>query len=102
VLTGNIDFVKTLQNKIYLLNGGNLYIFDNCLNMTELPYSLGDIHKISVNECGDIYYISTKGIIRGFNHIINKCYTPAALPVQVLLENIKQQTKGPDPPTLPL
>jgi len=99
-LTGSVDFVKILQNRIYVLNGGNLYIFDNSLNMTELPYSLGDIHKISINECGDIYYISTKGLIRGFNHLINKCYTPAALPIQVLLENIKQRAKEAEQPQI--
>jgi hypothetical protein len=53
-----------------------------------------------VNDCGDVYYISTKGLIRGFNHLINKCYTPAALPLQALIENIKHHEKNDEQPQI--
>ncbi len=68
-----------------MLNAGNLFIFDLSLNLTELPYCLGDTHKITVNECGDIYYLSTKGLIKGFNHIAKKCHTLVPIPIQSLL-----------------
>jgi hypothetical protein len=82
-----------MSAKIYILNVGNLFIFDFGLNMTELPYSIGDIHRIVMNDAGDIYYISTKGLIRGFNHVKAQCFTPASLPIQILLENIKNDQK---------
>ena len=68
---------------------GNLYIFGLKLNLTDLPYNLGDIHRIAINRQGDIYYVSTKGLIKGFNCIKKACYTPVPVSLQSLLEGVK-------------
>jgi hypothetical protein len=85
VLTGTVDWLQIVQNKIYLLNMGNLYIFGSTLNLIDLPYTIGDVHRISVNQMGDIYYVSTAGLIKGFNHQAKTCYTPVPVVLQSLI-----------------
>ena len=67
---------------------GNLYIFDFKFNFVDLPHNLGDIHKIVVNSQADVYYVSTKGLIRGFNYVHKTCYTPVPVYLQSLIEGI--------------
>ena len=74
---------------MYLLNMGNLYIFGLKLNLTNLPYNLGDVHKIVVNQSADVYYITTKGLIKGFNYENKICYTPVPVALQCLIEGVK-------------
>ncbi len=88
VFTGSVDWIKIAGEKMYLLNMGNLYIFGWGLNLIDLPYNLGDVHRIVINELGDVYYISTKGLIKGFNHISKTCYTPVPVILQSLLEGV--------------
>ena len=47
--------------------------------MIDLPYQLGDVHKIIVHRSNDIYVISTKGFVRGFNPVKKICYTPVSI-----------------------
>ena len=68
---------------------GNLYIFGLKLNLLDLPYNLGDIHRITINREGDIYFLSPKGLIKGFNYIKKSCYTPVPVSLQGLLEGVK-------------
>ena len=89
VFTGMIDWLKIVGGRIYFLNLGNLYVFGLNLNLLDLPYNLGDIHKIVLNTQGDIYYISPKGLIKGFNHQEKTCYTPIPVTLQSLIEGVK-------------
>ncbi len=93
VFTGVISWIKPVHNEIYILNMNNLYIVGPTLNLIELPYNLGEVHKITVNKQGDIYYISTKGLIKGFNHQTKSCYTPVPVALQSLLEGIDWKQK---------
>jgi len=89
VFTGMIDWIKIVGDRMYFLNLGNLYVFGLNLNLLDLPYNLGDIHKIVLNTQGDIYYISPKGLIKGFNHQEKTCYTPIPVTLQSLIEGVK-------------
>lgn len=77
--------------RICLLNGGNLYCLGLQLELLELPHSLGEVHRISVNAAGDVYYLSPKGLIRGFNLSQRNCLTLVPVPLQRLLEAVGWQ-----------
>ena len=68
---------------------GNLYIFGLKLTLTDLPYNIGDVHKMVVNQYADVYFISTKGLIKGFNYTKKICYTPVPVTLQCLIEGVK-------------
>lgn len=65
---GAIDYITVKRETMYILLNGNLYIFDHLLNIVDLPIRVGDVHRLAINHHSDVFYISTKGIIRGFNH----------------------------------
>ena len=44
-----VDWIRIVGEKMYFLNLGNLYIFGMSLNLLDLPYNLGEIHKIVIN-----------------------------------------------------
>ena len=92
VFTGTIDWAKAIAQTIYILNSGNLYIFGLGLNLIDLPYNLGPTHRIAVNEEADVYFVSTKGLVKGFNHRSQICYTPIPVTLQSLMEGISWKT----------
>ena len=89
VFTGTIDWIKVVGEKMYFLNLGNLYIFGMSLNLLDLPNNLGEIHKVAINPQGDLYYITPKGLVKGFNHLDKTCYTPVPVTLQSLIEGTK-------------
>jgi hypothetical protein len=49
IFSKSIDWIKVLGQSVYVLNVGNLYILGTELDLIDLPYNLGDIHRITVN-----------------------------------------------------
>ena len=74
-----------VAGKIYLLNMGNLYSFDLEFKMVDLPYQIGDVHRIVVSRNSDIYMVSTKGLVKGFNPVDKRCFTPVPINLHSLI-----------------
>ncbi len=74
---------------IYVINQNFLYIFDHELKPKDLPIKVGSIHKLQVTSAAVVYYINCDGYLIGFNHLTNKCLTPAPVPIHMLFDNGK-------------
>ena len=84
-----IDWVQITHSYIYVINQQFLYIFDHELKPKELPIRVGSIHKFQTTSAGILYYINCDGYLIGFNHLANKCLTPAPVPMHALFDNGK-------------
>lgn len=52
-----------------VLNADKLFIFDSDLKAVELPCFIGEVCNFTVNNEGVLFYMTSNGLIKGFNYI---------------------------------